>query len=473
MYSLSLRRALGAARFFFLSFLALAVPAFCDACGISWTTPSMPFADDGSYRFVYWEKLGEISLENAKGDKDGKRLVLPINLGFSPAEGLVGTNNGLLGPGWNLALFESVLIPQDDKTFLLRLPDGHTETLTRGKIATQLTGAGWKGRIERNRTILQASCGWELIYDKENKLKRMKSPEGVIVEYLIEGKNVTKLRSDNKVLASLKSSRCTEAGQKQYELCFSDKKAMLKLAKRPTFTKLLETRELKSTSTSLVGIERSNLIRRDYLFNENGLRVYDSGLSGNQYFNWDEMNYLTRNDGRRYSIDFIEGVKCLVTTWDSGEISVFGKDWEKGLEIEKDQGTPDLMKIEKFPPSSALAGKLKARYLINKSKKASLVEKCFYDENGELLSHVFNGTKINYLSDGEVVMDVETGNVLSLKKFDKDNRIVEFRVGANCYNFNYIDDDNVEVKMLDQHSRQEVRFTVRQKEIKKLFLEKK
>lgn len=34
------------------------------ACGISWSLPATPFANDGSYQFRYWESLGTVKVDD-------------------------------------------------------------------------------------------------------------------------------------------------------------------------------------------------------------------------------------------------------------------------------------------------------------------------------------------------------------------------------------------------------------------------
>ena len=143
------------------------------ACGLPRKLPPTPFVGYGDYRFSHWEEWGKI-----KTDPKVK-LEIPIHVGWTP-DSERQQNSPVLGEGWQLSLFESTLVPENDTTYVWRQPFGFTERLTKDrKNPGLLAGAGWlvevRGVGAHQIAVCKSSCGkWQLIY-KAGRLTQLKS----------------------------------------------------------------------------------------------------------------------------------------------------------------------------------------------------------------------------------------------------------------------------------------------------------
>ena len=204
------------------------------ACGISWSLPATPFANDGSYQFRYWESLGTVKVDD--------KLEIPLQLGFNPATSYVSP---ILRLGWTLPLFESRIEQVDDKTYLMKLPDGHEESLRTTEKANILHGAGWLGEIKGRQITCKASCGWQMIF-QDGRLRQMRSPDGAPLVFSHDADGTRQMSVRGQALVTLKPDWDKETTEKVYRLDLLKEMIFLKIGMRTVVnatTGAIENRE--------------------------------------------------------------------------------------------------------------------------------------------------------------------------------------------------------------------------------------
>jgi len=162
-------------------------------CGISWNKPSFHFDSVNEWGYVsYWEEIGTV-------DMGGREIPLFINFLSNKR-----TSSPYLGYGWTLALLESRVEQVDENKFRIWQPNGKYRTFRRDKENPNLLkgSGGWLGEITGDRIIAKADCGWGLSF-KNGKISSMSTPDGKTYGYRYESgkvKSIRETQSGNEVV---------------------------------------------------------------------------------------------------------------------------------------------------------------------------------------------------------------------------------------------------------------------------------
>ena len=167
---------------------------------LSQMLPPTPFVGYGDYRFSYWEEWGKI-----KPDPKAK-LELPIHVGWTPIPDR--QNSPILGEGWQLCLFESTLVQENDTTYIWRQPLGFTTRLTKDrKNPGALVIAGWlveiRGAGASQVIVCKSSEDDSQLTYKAGRLAQLKTKE-VTLDFTYEKNGTRQITANGKAVATLK-----------------------------------------------------------------------------------------------------------------------------------------------------------------------------------------------------------------------------------------------------------------------------
>jgi hypothetical protein len=408
------------------------------ACGISWSLPSTPFARDGNYQFRYWESLGNI--------KVSEKLEIPLHIGFNPAGGY----SPILGRGWTFALFDSRIEQIDDKTYLMKLPDGSEEELETTNKAGILKGRGWIGEMKGQQITCKASCGWQMIFQK-GLLQQMKSPDGVVLRPVLDGKGGRSLLANGTSIVTLTPDWDAETTLKYYRLNFGGEKYLLKMGMRPVLIKKKEKPDWRGQEESLVSI-RNSRGERKFSIIEDQFRIDD------RLYKWDNSSMKLIQDGTdKLSVVSVSGVQCLKRTLADGRFTIEGRDLEKNTSV--NTTNEGIVIITEFLNTNILFEKPKNVFHLNKDGSKELKKRYFYDENFNVTRIQENdskGSRIYIFGDQKVsCLDAVTNQTIWEKQFDDKKRITKYASGTKIYLFKYENDNNVKMTVIDQHGTKE------------------
>ncbi|MDR2980919.1 MAG: hypothetical protein LBV12_01585 [Puniceicoccales bacterium] len=404
-----------------LVFVSLGMNANMLACGVGWNPPLSPFSSETGYLFRYWETIGTLEL-------DSKTQVL-INIGFDPTAVYVSP---LLGKGWSLALFDSRIEQVDDKSFLMRMPDGHECTLTRTKKPNILEGADWVAEIQGGTITCKASCGWVLVY-RNGRLLQMKSPTGILCDFSWET-GVRTMRVAGKPMITLKTDWDGATTQKFHRLTFGAKSVLLKMGQRPTLIKSKGKPDRKEEAETLVAIEEAGQPEIRYDFSQDSLSV-----AGHLY-KWNpDTGQIAQDRDWKFSYVTIKGVKCLQYHGKDGKMNLEGRDFKKGIKVYQDSG--GLVLVEEFFSSGVAVGKPRRIYQIGEKGAEIPVRQYWYDESGKLRRMLISGTERDILytmqESLQTAVDPKDNALIWEKKFDAKGRVIELKVPERIYTFRY------------------------------------
>jgi len=450
-----------------LALLAGATSA--SACGMPTSLPSSPFMGSQDYRMSISEQWGRIRLS--------PKTELEIGGIFTPV--LNHANSRILGVGWKFPVFESTCLVASDKgDYKMEFPSGHSETLHRTRTSNQLKGSNWLATIEGPTITAKSSCGWTLTY-KGGRLAKIRTPEGTSTEFFKDNQGSYWLKVDGTPVLTLKRDFDAD-GKLIYHLHQSGgKHAILKIGTRPLLYKIkeringrdVEKEKTKSTET-LVAIKQDGEPEKRYDFTGETLLITVANKERYllmENYRWDAGNGgLKSSKEVSYSFQKIQGVLCLRKTWEDWSFSIAGDDAERGITISKDRRGTRIVRTDVFQGTKTVNGKVKSRFFVDSQGRQTLIEKCHYDENGNLVKHLNNGMVTKYSPEKIETRDVETDKILTLKKFDAKGQIREFESENVIYSFNNFG-ETTEVSVFSKNRSLLSRVNVASSDIQKTF----
>jgi hypothetical protein len=389
----------------------------------------------GDFRFSYWEKWGTVSLD-AKTDT-------PVFVGFSPIPDRQSSK--ILGDGWAFPLLESTCLPTGNGTFRLRRLDGEFETL-QNPDASAPRRADWTAKTQGNIITVTAPCGCTFIY-QDGALIQVKSPEGVISDFINGTDGTRKINVNGKTVLSLRQDFDNATGRKRYHLAIGDKHAVLEIGQRPVLV------EGKTTQIeSLVSVKFDDTPEKRFDFKE------DEVLIGRNLHKWDKAtSYLTARGERKHAVLEIVGIKCLKTIYENGYVTLDGES-KDGKTSVRQSGTAPITIIEYVPHKrqGLLVRETKKISQLDKDGRAVVVREFWFNKDGEpSRTFVNDGTGgIFYERTANTILAYrEKEKLLWKKTFDAQRRLIEYSQGTRLFKFDYPNDDNVQVSFSEDDTK--------------------
>jgi hypothetical protein len=392
---------------------------------------------DSEYRFQYWDSLGSVRVGTGTTvAKDAVPAIkeIPLHLGFNPAS----QYPSLFGVGWSFPIFESRLEWRDDSTVELFLPDGNTGKLTRtGKNAKALKGSGWLGEVAGRQVTCKASCGWVLIF-KDNRLASMKTPEGTMLDIVVDSDRSRSLVSGGRALVTLKPDFDPVTTRKVYHLKFANDSALLKMGQRPVLVKTKGKPDRLATADSLVSVDFQGKPNEGKMYD---FKKPDELKMREGLHKWDSQTYrLLKKGEEEYDVLNIRGITCLRTRYLNVGLSELHGRWGD-LHINQ-RGDGPVVLSEYFYTARSID--LKKAVQLLPSGEEVVIRQLWIDENGmpiRLLTRGDNGKEIiQIFEDSKItVMDNSTKAVLWTGQYDKDGRMISCKTTKGEYQFKHDD----------------------------------
>lgn len=407
-------------------FFVVSVVIRCNACGLLWVPPSGPIsntASDGTLN--YWTTITTINT---------KDIQIPILLGFSS----VSAPASLIGPGWTLPIIDSNVIQIDQNDFLITLPDGRKDRLTRDTSKPALLkGNGWVANISGNTIECKAECGWSLSFT-QGKLTRITTPNSKV--FTISRDDIKKeYHISDGTQEVLAVSPLISKGEKNgYKLSAGRSDFMLWLGKRPVVQSIGGQRVIGSMVESLSGIEHEQLLQKTFSFDVDKnirptLKVLD------HIFVWNaESGQLLSDGNNEYKTRSVAGVDCLSRETPDGDCELFGSDNEKGIFVRKYLQRP--FEVEKIFTSGILSGKVRS---IDVSKDGNTwveMKRFSYDGAGAIIREISNKgsvkSEVNFSKQNIKLFNEKTGDILLQVDFNSSGEVIKLSTAKKCYDVN-------------------------------------
>jgi hypothetical protein len=411
----------------FTCFFVASIVIQCHACGLLWVPPSAPIsnaASDGT--LSYWTTLTTI---NPQG------IQIPILIGFSSSSAVPS----LIGPGWTLPIIDSNIIQVDQNDFLLTLPDGRKDRLTRDiSMPDLLKGNGWVANISGNKIECKAECGWSLSFT-HGKLTSITTPNSKV--FTISRDDIKKDYhiSDGIQEVLAVSPFMSKDGKSAYKVSAGRSDSILWLGKRPFVQSIGGQRVIGSMVESLSGIEHENLLQNTFAFDVDKnirptLKVLDHA------FVWNSDSGQLLSDGVfEYKTRSVGGVNCLSRETPDGDCEVFGSDNEKGIFVRKNFQRP--FEREKIFTSGVLAGKPRSIDISMNGNTWEEKKRFSYDTSGNairVISKVNNITsEVNIAKKNIKTFDGKTGKLLLQLDFNSNGDVAKISTHGKCFDVNH------------------------------------
>jgi hypothetical protein len=277
----------------------------------------------------------------------------------------------------------------------------------------------------------------------ENRLIRMRSPEGVTLEIVRKTDGTQQLLREGSALVTLSPDWDNLKTHKNYRLQFADKTAFLEMGKRLV---LVSGKGTKTAAVdSLVSVQFNGALKRGFTFKDGELLV-----AGNLY-RWDTSSYQILQAGMtKYSFPTIQGVQCAKITFPSGETQIWGSGAD-GVTISQEGAAPIL--IRKSFTSGHLWQKERQSFHLMPNGDLVLLREYWYDEKGNVIRkfvHDENGGIVyGRLGNELFAQNAKDQKSIWRKIFDPNGRLIEFQYGQKCFNFDYL--SNGKVKMISMN----------------------
>ena len=414
------------------------------ACGLSLTLPPTPFASSGDYRFAHWEEWGKIK-PDPKAESE-----IPIYVGWTPIAEWQ-QNSPVLGEGWQLSLFESTLVPENETTYIWRQPFGRTRHLKKDpKNPGLFTSTGWlvevRGTGLNQVATCKSSCGdWQLTY-KAGRLAQLKSKE-VTFDFSYEKNGTRQITVNGKTVASLKREFDAATTLPYWRLGFLSEKgwrnAILKLGTRIVLIQVDKKPDQRRNTATLTSVKFDNEPERNYTFTADTLKVAGS------FFQWDsKTTNLLEDSGTKFAFRKIRNINCLQKTDPNGKTTLNGRDLARGVEIATtDEG---LTLIREYIPGTPVAlSYLRKLFQVDHSGHEKLMKQIWYDENLNIMRMLDKegaSGKLYAFAKGETTCsDERSGNIIWKKQFDEQKRMISFINNGRKYFFDYSKDKSVTI----------------------------
>lgn len=192
---------------------------------------------------------------------DCNTLAYPFLFTFSP----VNAYETLLGPGWEIPIFDARIFQQSDNEFVVSLPNGSKIILLRSRNDQRLLThpSGWHGEIERESVKIKSPKGFSYIY-KKGKISTIETPSG---ETFLINRSARLyqliLARNQRVIVSIAPSK---ANDNSFVATIGDKVITLTTIKRPLIRTAQGQNHINAMVLALkeVSIEERRLLTVNY-----------------------------------------------------------------------------------------------------------------------------------------------------------------------------------------------------------------